>query len=499
MNVTFSKLDLSSSAALVVGVADGPILGGTAESLDSETGGALKRAIEHSRFTGKVGQYLTVLAPHGLKAGRVVLAGLGSGEDFDALTAAKVGGGAAAHLLGSGETHAAIVAETPADAALGRAACAAHMAHGARLRSYRFDKYRTTQKKEEKPSLTDITVFCPEPGKARTAWQPLDALADGVFLTRDLVSEPANVLTPPSYTVEIEKLADDGVSVEILDGPRLAEMGMGAILGVAAGSQHDAYMGVMRWNGAGEDAEEGPVAVIGKGVTFDTGGLSIKPSSGMEDMKWDMGGSGVVVGLMRALARRQARVNVVGIVGLVENMPSGTAQRPGDVVKSYSGQTIEILNTDAEGRLVLADALWYTQERFKPRVMIDLATLTGAIIVSLGKFQAGLFANDERLCKQLVAAGKEVAEPVWPMPLDSEYDKLIKSDIADMKNIGGRGAGSVTAAKFLQRFVNDVPWAHLDIAGVTWAAEASPLVPKGGSGFGVRLLDRLIAANYEEK
>ncbi|HJM59903.1 MAG TPA: leucyl aminopeptidase, partial [Alphaproteobacteria bacterium] len=332
---------------------------------------------------------------------------------------------------------------------------------------------------------------------ARAAFKLAEALAEGVALTRDLVSEPANVLTPPVYAKEIRQLSRDGIDVEVLNEARLKRMGMGAIVGVAQGSQYGAHIVVMRWNGAGARGNKAPVAFVGKGVTFDTGGISIKPSAGMEDMKWDMGGSAVVVGLMRALARRKAKVNAVGVVGLVENMPSGTAQRPGDVVSSYSGQTIEILNTDAEGRLVLADALWYTQSRFKPRFMVDLATLTGAIIVSLGNYQAGLFANDEKLSRRLVAAGKAVAEPVWPMPMDDHYDKLIKSDIADMKNIGGRGGGSVSAAKFLERFVNKVPWAHLDIAGVTWTKEGSELVPKGGTGFGVRLLDRLVADHYE--
>ena len=499
MKIAFAKPDLTSSAALVVGVAADGTLSDGATRLDEETGGALKRAMEHARFEGKAGEFLSVLAPHGVAAGRVVLAGLGKAEEFDSLAASKLGGGVVAHLLNSGETRAAILAEPPAGAPLDGRSCAAHVAHGARLRGYRFDKYRTTLKKADRPSLGRVTVMCPgaSPQAVRAAYRPLDALADGVFFTRDLVSEPANVLTPPAYADEIRKLADDGLEVEVLDGDRLSEMGMGAILGVAAGSQHQAYLAVLQWNGAKASDGEGPVAVVGKGVTFDTGGISIKPSGGMEDMKWDMGGSGVVVGLMRALARRKARVNAVGVVGLVENMPSGTAQRPGDVVSSYSGQTIEILNTDAEGRLVLADALWYVQERFKPRVMIDLATLTGAIIVSLGKYQAGLFSNDGQLGERLVAAGKAVDEPVWPMPMDDHYDTLIKSDIADVKNIGGRGAGSVTAAKFLERFVNKVPWAHLDIAGVTWAEKASPLVPKGGTAFGVRLLDRLVADHYE--
>ena len=497
MKITIGKPDLAKPAALVVGAAEGGALCAGAREVDERAGGALSRAIEHSRFEGKGGQFLSVLAPAGLPAGRVTLAGLGPPEKFDALAASRVGGGAVAHLLGSGETTARILAEPPEGAELSAAACAAWMAHGARLRGYRFGKYRTTLKEKEKPSLSRVIVMCDTPGKARSAHRPLDALADGVFLTRDLVSEPPNVLSPAAYADEVRKLADDGLEVEVFDNKRLVEMGMGAIVGVAAGSQYGAYLGVIQWNGAGRGMTGAPVAIVGKGVTFDTGGISIKPSSGMEDMKWDMGGSGVVVGLMRALARRKARVNAVGVVGLVENMPSGTAQRPGDVVKSYSGKTIEILNTDAEGRLVLADALWYAQERFKPRITIDLATLTGAILVSLGMHQAGLFCNDDALGEQLVAAGKAVAEPVWPMPLDDEYDKLIDSQIADVKNIGGRYAGSVTAAKFLQRFVNKSPWAHLDIAGVTWTGQATALTPKGGTGYGVRLLERLIAEHYE--
>ena len=497
MKITIGKPDLTKAAALVVGAAEGPALGAGAREADERTGGALSRAMKHSRFKGKAGQFLSVMAPSGLPAGRVTLAGLGPAEKFDALAASRVGGGAVAHLLGSGETAARILAEPPEGADLTPASCAAWMAHGARLRGYRFDKYRTTLKASEKPSLSRVVVMCESPGKARAAHQPLDALADGVFLTRDLVSEPPNALNPAVYADEVRKLSEDGLEVEVFDNERLIEMGMGAIVGVAAGSQYGAYLGIIQWNGAGRGMTKAPVAIVGKGVTFDTGGISIKPSSGMGDMKWDMGGSGVVVGLMRALARRKARVNAVGVVGLVENMPSGTAQRPGDVVKSYSGKTIEILNTDAEGRLVLADALWYAQERFEPRATIDLATLTGAILVSLGAHRAGLFCNDAGLQARLVAAGDAVAEPVWPMPLDDEYDKLIESDIADVKNIGGRHAGSVTAAKFLQRFVNDSPWAHLDIAGVTWANKPGALTPKGGTGYGVRLLERLIAEHYE--
>jgi leucyl aminopeptidase len=497
MNITFAKPSLTGTATLVVGCAEDGTLTPSAARLDKTSGGALSKAVAHARFKGKAGQTLTLMAPAGVKAGRIVLLGFGVGKALDGLAAAKLGGAIVAALAMSGESRAAVVVEKPKGCRLASNEVAAQIGHGARLRSYRFDKYRTKQKKTEKPSLTRLTVMCLDVASARAAFKLAEALAEGVALTRDLVSEPANVLTPPVYAKKIRQLSRDGINVEVLNEARLKRMGMGAIVGVAQGSQHGAHIVVMRWNGAGARGNKAPVAFVGKGVTFDTGGISIKPSAGMEDMKWDMGGSAVVVGLMRALARRNAKVNAVGVVGLVENMPSGTAQRPGDVVSSYSGQTIEILNTDAEGRLVLADALWYTQSRFKPRFMVDLATLTGAIIVSLGNYQAGLFANDDKLSQRLVAAGKAVAEPVWPMPMDDHYDKLIKSDIADMKNIGGRGGGSVSAAKFLERFVNKVPWAHLDIAGVTWTKEGSELVPKGGTGFGVRLLDRLVADHYE--
>ncbi|MFP6757592.1 MAG: leucyl aminopeptidase [Alphaproteobacteria bacterium] len=497
MNVNFAKISLAASTPLVVIAAQGSALSPSAKRIDTATKGALAKAIANSKFDGKTGQVLTVMAPAGAAASRIVVIGVGDIKKVDALAAAKLGGRVVAQLAMSGQSKVAIAADLPAGSKLDAAMAAAQIGYGARLRSYRFDKYRTTQKKDEKPSLTRLTVMCADPTKARAAHKPLAALADGVFLTRDLVSEPANILHPISYAKEIRKLTKDGLKVEVLGQARLEKLGMGSLVGVAEGSQHDAQVVIMRWDGAPKRAEQKPIAFVGKGVTFDTGGISIKPSAGMGDMKWDMGGSGVVVGLMRALALRKAKVNVVGVVGLVENMPSGTAQRPGDVVTSMSGQTIEVLNTDAEGRLVLADALWYTQKRFKPRFMIDLATLTGAIIVSLGNYQAGLFSNDDTLTKQLVDAGKAVTEPVWPMPMDDAYDKLIRSDIADMKNIGGRGGGSVTAAKFLERFVNKVPWVHLDIAGVTWSSEATDLVPRGGTAFGVRLLNKLVEDHYE--
>jgi leucyl aminopeptidase len=306
------------------------------------------------------------------------------------------------------------------------------------------------------------------------------------------------VIYPETLAQQAKSLTKLGVKVQVLDEKQMAKLGMGALLGVAQGSARKPRLVIMRWDGAQTVKNKAPIAFVGKGVTFDTGGISIKPAGGMEDMKWDMGGSGVVMGLMKALAGRKAKANVIGVVGLVENMPSSTAQRPGDVVKTMSGQTVEVINTDAEGRLVLADAMWYCQERYKPHTMIDLATLTGAIIVSLGNENAGLFANDDEICERLTSAGMSVAEPVWRMPLGDAYDKLINSDIADMKNIGGRWGGSITAAQFLQRFVKEgVKWAHLDIAGVTWSNKDAPTVPKGGTAFGVRLLDRLVAEHYE--
>ena len=323
-----------------------------------------------------------------------------------------------------------------------------------------------------------------------------------MFLTRDLVSEPPNVLNPAEMADRCKKLTSLGLKVEVLGPKEMPRLGFGALLGVAQGSVNEPRMVVMQWNGARATAQGGngskPLAFIGKGVTFDTGGISIKPAGGMEDMKWDMAGAGTVVGLMAALAGRKAKVDAVGLVGLVENMPSGTAQRPGDVVKSYSGQTIEVINTDAEGRLVLADVLWYCQEKFDPQFMVDLATLTGAMIVALGHEYAGMFSNDDALAQKLIAAGVATDEKVWRFPLDDAYDQLIRSDIADMKNIGGRPAGSISAAQFIQRFVNKKPWAHLDIAGMAWSTKDAPCVPKGATAFGVRLLDRLVAENYED-
>ena len=375
---------------------------------------------------------------------------------------------------------------------------AAEIAFGALLRSYRFDKYRTKEKPEAKPALQTVNVLTSDPAAAEKIFEQREAVAGGIFLTRDVVSEPANIIYPRTFAERCRELTEIGVEVQVLDQEQMAKLGMGAILGVAQGSVQEPYLVVMKYDGDPGASDKRPVAFVGKGVTFDTGGISIKPAAGMEDMKWDMGGAGVVLGLMKALAARKAKVNAVGVVGLVENMPSGNAQRPGDIVTSMSGQTIEVLNTDAEGRLVLADALWFTQDTFKPRAMINLATLTGAIIVALGSEHAGLFSNNDELSEQLTAAGRKVGEKLWRLPMNDAYDKAINSDAADVKNIAGnRDAGSIIGAQFLQRFVNNVPWAHLDIAGVTWAKKDNGTVPKGSTAFGVRLLDRYVADVFE--
>ncbi len=500
MKIALSDLALPKGGALVVGVAANSKLLPTAKSVDDKTDGALGRAIKADRFEGEKGQWLTVLGPKGVGAGRILLCGMGKPEELTELDLQKIGGNAVAKLLTSGEKQLTIALDAlPAKGkkkGVDAAAAAAQVAFGARLAGYRFDKYRTKQKKTEKPSLTGVTVATAAHTAARRVYRALDKLADGVFLTRDLVSEPANELTPKKLAAACKELTKIGVKVEVMGEQRMRRLGMHALLGVGQGSAEESQLVVMQWDGGGQ--RQKPVAFVGKGVTFDTGGISIKPSGGMEEMKWDMGGAGTVVGLMKALAGRKAKVNAVGVVALAENMPSATAQRPGDVVTSLSGQTIEVINTDAEGRLILADALWYTQDKFKPQFMIDLATLTGAIIVSLGHEYAGMFTNNDELAERLSAAGEAEGEKVWRLPLGEAYDKAINSDIADMQNVGaGRAGGSITAAAFLQRFVNELPWAHLDIAAMAWSKKSTPTVPKGGTGYGVRLLDRLVRDHYE--
>jgi leucyl aminopeptidase len=498
MKINFAEPALPKSGAVIVGVLEDSKLTPAAADLDKRTGGALKRAIAASRFTGKKDELLAVLAPANLDLSRVVLAGLGKAKSIDAMQVQNLGGALLAHLNSAGEKEAAVLLDD-IEAGIETPEAAANLAYGAKLRSYRFDRYRTKEKPEQKPTLERFSFLSSGAAAAKRSYQKLEKIADGVFFTRDLVSEPANIIYPETLAAQAKTLEKLGVTVEILDEKKMTKLGMGALLGVGQGSIRPPRLVVMQWNGNPKAKNAAPVAFIGKGVTFDTGGISIKPAAGMEDMKWDMAGSGVVIGLMKALAGRKAKVNAVGLVGLVENMPSGSAQRPGDIVTSMSGQTIEVLNTDAEGRLVLADVLWYCQDRFKPRLMVDLATLTGAIIIALGHENAGLFANNDELAERLTASGKAVGEHIWRLPLADAYDREMDSDAADIKNIsGGRAGGSITAAQFLQRFVNKVPWAHLDIAGTAWSKKDAATVPKGATAFGVRLLERFVADHYEE-
>ena len=491
LEIAFASPTLPASGALVLLAGEGESSSGLWQAADAATGGAIGRALAVAEFKGSKGQTCTILAP-GAGLSRIVVVGLGKAGELTPLIAEEVGGTAVTAVMK--DAAAALWPGTLSPAV------AAAAAHGAVLRSYRFDRYRTKEKPEDKPKLAAMTVLLEEADAAQAAFAPAMAVAEGVFLARDLVSEPPNVLTPAEMAERCRRLTELGLSVEVLGPEEMGKLGFGALMGVAQGSINEPRTVIMRWQGgsaAGGRAGQ-PLAFVGKGVTFDTGGISLKPAANMEDMKWDMAGAGAVVGLMAALAGRKPPVDVVGIVGLVENMPSGNAQRPGDVVKTYSGQTVEVINTDAEGRLVLADLLWYCQERFEPRFMVNLATLTGAIIVGLGHEYAGLFSNNDELAGRLFAAGTASGEKVWRMPLGDAYDQLLKSDIADMKNVAGRPGGSVTAAQFLQRFVNGKPWAHLDIAGTAWATKDSALVPKGATAFGVRLLDRLVAVNYED-
>ncbi len=496
MKVEFSAFPKAFAGNVAVFVGAEKQLLATAEAIDTAADGAVTRALEAGRFTGAKGQTQTVLG-HSGDIARLLLLGVGKGQDLDARAAEELGGVVAAEANAAGHTAVTVVVDPVKGSRLSPAELAAHLALGVRLRSYRFDKYKTKDKPEQKLSLQRLSVVLAAPAEARKAYGQLEPVVDAVFLTRDLVSEPPNVLYPVEFARRAKELTKLGVKVEILGEAEMKKLGMETLLAVGQGSGRDSQLLVMKWmNGPKGQA---PVALIGKGVCFDTGGISLKPAAGMEDMKWDMGGAGAVTGAMRLIAGRKAKANVVAVCALVENMPDGNAQRPGDVVKSMSGQTVEVINTDAEGRLILCDAMWYAQEKFKPQAMVELSTLTGAIIVALGHERAGLFCNDTELSNRLRAAGSGIGEKLWRMPLGPKYDKLIDSEIADMKNVGGgRDGGSITAAQFLQRFVQDgVAWAHIDIAGVAWSGKGDTTRPKGATAFGVRLLDRLIAENYE--
>lgn len=448
----------------------------------------VEEAAKAARFRGEAGSWAECFVMEGDRPVRIALVGTGAGSQGDL---EKAGSTLSARLLTSGTTVASVHADTLS------VDQAASLALGARLRAWRIDRYRTKQPEAAKPTLARIEIVGAPDGLA-AAMVPVDAVASGVEFTRDLVSEPGNVIYPESFVERCRALTDLGLEMTVLDDDDMAALGMGALLGVGQGSPRGSRILALRWDGSA-GAQPNPVALVGKGVTFDTGGISLKPGAGMEDMKWDMGGAGAVVGAMKALAMRKSTAHVVGVCGLVENMPDGMAQRPGDVVTSMSGQTIEVINTDAEGRLVLADVLWWTQKTFGARTIVDLATLTGAMIAALADQYAGVFSNDDALASSLIAAGEVTGDRLWRMPMGDAYDKMIDSPIADMKNVGGRYAGSITAAQFLKRYIEDgVAWAHLDIAGVVWADKPGALWDKGATGYGVRLLDRFIADTAEK-
>lgn len=484
--INFSEFTLPKTGALVIPVTKNKLTGKGAE-IDKKSGGALSAAIKNSGFKGSKGEMIRVLSI-GLPVEQVILFALEIDPKNPEKSVKATGGEIYSYVNRHKIKNAAILADGIKNPEL--------LALGAKLKSYYFGKYHTKKKPEELPQLQTLTIL----GGNKKAYQAngYEATANAVFYIRDLVTEPANIIYPESYASQIRKdFPKLGIEVEVLGVKEMTKLGMGSLLGVGQGSVRESKMVIMRYNGGKKGGK--PLAFIGKGVCFDTGGISIKPANGMDEMKWDMGGSAAVVGLMRLLAERGAKVNAIGVIGLVENMPDGNAQRPGDVVTSMSGQTIEVLNTDAEGRLVLADCLWYCQQKYKPEFMIDLATLTGAIIVSLGSSRAGLFSNDDKLAQQLFEAGERSGEEVWRLPLADVYDKQINSDIADMQNIGAdREAGSITAAQFLQRFVNGVKWAHLDIAGTAWTKKDHATCPKGATGYGVQLLDNFVRNNYEK-
>ncbi|QNQ62170.1 leucyl aminopeptidase [Brucella sp. 6810] len=491
-SISFSEFEVPQKGVAVVLVAKG---GGFADEAAKAVGGAEKiaRIADISGFTGALGKTAEAIETTPAGVEKIVLVGVGEPGKLGNDDWLKIGGAAFAQI-GNAE-RVTVTLALPETTIAGDEA--ADVALGMVLRSYKFDRYKTRKSEEngEPKHAAKITICVADTHGARKAFEVAEAVADGVIQARNLVNEPANILGPVEFAEEAEKLEKLGVKVEVLGEKELKKLGMGALLGVAQGSVRPPRLVVMEWHGA--KGKDKPIAFVGKGVVFDTGGISIKPSANMEDMKGDMGGAAAVTGLMRALAGRKAKVNAIGVIGLVENMPDGNAQRPGDIVTSMSGQTIEVINTDAEGRLVLADALHYTNDRFKPRFIINLATLTGAVMVALGQYHAGLFSNDDELADQLYDAGQSTGEKLWRLPLGTEYDKMIDSKFADMKNSAGRYGGSITAAQFLKRFVGETPWAHLDVAGTAMGSPANEYNQSWASGFGVRLLDRLVRDQFE--
>ena len=483
---------------IAVVVWQGETLSGIAAALDARMGGAIGKLLADPSYRARPGKAAQLRFPAGVAARSVAVVGCGPSTEVGA-EAARLAGSAAAAAFGKagGTIFADILDDAPGGASL-----AAELALGAGLRAYRFDKYRTGAapgaEEDPEPEAGPVIVVPGASGPAEAEFQSRSAVLAGVRLARDLVNEPANTLGTAEFEEQLLALREEGLGVESLNEPALASLGMRALLAVGQGSERESRVVVMRWNGS-KDSDAAPVVLAGKGVVFDTGGISMKPAKGMEDMTMDMGGAAVVAGTMLSLARRDAKANVVGVVGLVENMPDGRAQRPGDIVKSMSGKTVQVNNTDAEGRLVLADVLWYAQERFKPSAIIDLATLTGAMIMALGTENAGFFTNDDSLAEALLAAAQTEGEGLWRMPLGKGYAKALKSPIADLANVGSSPwGGAITAAEFLRAFIQDgVPWAHFDIAGTTLSGKDLPLSPKGATGWGVRTLDRMIRTRCE--
>lgn len=507
MSVTpvFAAKPKESADTAVVFVYENKTLSPAAKALDKKAGGLITTALENGRnFTGAAGQTAVLSLPKGAGYKRAVLAGLGDAKKLDLQGFETSGGKLLPTLKVAGATSVNIYADLAKGPGLKPVDAFAAFALGVKLRSYEFDKYRSKKKDKKDTPLSTITIVLDDAAGATKAFKAHDAVAEGVFFARDVTNEPANVLYPESYASIIKKqLGPLGVSVEIFDEKKMKTLGFESHLAVGMGSARTPRVVVMRWNGAGKGAAKkdgGPLAFVGKGVTFDTGGISIKPAAGMEEMIMDMGGSAAVVGLMKSLALRKAKVDVVGIVGLAENMPSDRSYRPGDIIGSLSGKTIQVLNTDAEGRLVLCDALTYVQQKFKPRLIVDLATLTGAVMVALGFEYAGAFVNDEKLWDQMNKASIATGEKLWRMPLDEAYKKEMEGTVSDLKNLGnqGRYGGACSAAGFLEHFIEGkTPWAHIDIAGTAWWKSDKPTVPKGATGFGVRVLDRLVSEYYE--
>lgn len=498
MEILDAKLVLPKSGTAVFLIDESLKLSSLLEKLNKNK--EITKAIKVSSFfKGKKGQCLTII-PTNSTLDRIILLGVGAANEVNANNLMAVGGKLTMHANCLELEAVSLVVELNASWKVTYAELLHNLSLGIKLRNYRFNKYFVNKKSDHKVSLNKVNLLHSY-SKAKEALKEAQMVADGVFLTRDLVSTPPNILYPQTFAEECAKLKKLGLKVTVLKEKELKKLGMNALLGVGKGSEKESHLVVMEWHGHPKGKKQKPLAFIGKGVTFDSGGISIKPAAGMADMKYDMAGAGAVTGLMKTLASRKAKVNAIGVIGLVENMPSGTAQRPSDVVVSMSGQTIEIDNTDAEGRLVLADALWYTQSKFKPEFMINLATLTGAIVIALGEnIYAGLFSNNEQLAEKLLKSAENSGEGLWKMPLKESYDKLINSEIADVKNTGnGKGGGSVTAAQFLQRFVNKTPWAHLDIAGMAWDKNGSDICAKGATGFGVRLLNQFVHDHFEQK